>query len=288
MFPSLSDAWLGRVLKLCAGMTGALVLLILVFLVTESAPALSAIGITRFFTDPSWSPTPVAAEGSFNMVPMMAGTFWTSLVAMILAGPAGIGSAIYCHFYASPKVARLYQKLIELLAGIPSVVYGFWGLTALVPFLAKIEPPGASLLAGALILSVMILPTIALVSHAAFAGVPTELTRGAAALGMSRLHTIRHVVIPASKSGLFTGLLLGVGRALGETMAVLMVCGNVAQHPEGLFSPVRTLTANIALEMAYAMDDHRNALFISGLLLMTMVTGLVVAAEYAGRRRIYD
>lgn len=287
MFPLLSDPWLNRLLKLCAGMSGALVLLILIFLVVESVPALSSIGLFSFFSDPSWSPAEEASQGSFNMVPMVAGTLWATLLAMLAAGPVGIGLAIYCHYYATPVMAKLFRKLLELLAGIPSVVYGFWGLTAIVPILAKIHQPGASLLAGAMILGIMILPTVALVADSALFQVPRELIQGATALGMRPWSMIWGVILPTSRAGLFTGLLLGAGRALGETMAILMVSGNVVQHPETLFSPIRTLTANIALEMAYALGDHRNALFISGLLLMIMVTTLVILAELAGRRR-YD
>lgn len=287
MFRSPNDLWLGRILKCCAAASGALVLLILAFLVLESIPALSSIGPTRFFTDPVWSPKPQAAEGSFNMVPMISGTLLAAILSLLAAGPVGVGSAVFCHFYASPATAGIYRKIIELLAGIPSVVYGFWGLTTIVPILAEIQQPGTSLLAGSLILFMMILPTTALVTDAALSNVPKDLIQGAAALGMGTRATAWGVALPSARSGVFTGLLLGAGRALGETMAILMVCGNVARHPENLFSPIRTLTSNIALEMAYAMDDHRNALFISGLLLMMLVTALVLTAEYAGRGRLH-
>ena len=136
-------------------------------------------------------------------------------------------------------------------------------------------------------LSIMILPTIALSAEAALAGVPAEYRRAAAALGISRWSTVRHVVFPAARSGLFTGVLLETGRAIGETMAILMVCGNVIQTPTSLFDPVRTLTANIALEMAYAMGSHRSALFASGLLLLILIVALVAAAEAVSRGRIH-
>jgi phosphate transport system permease protein len=177
--------------------------------------------------------------------------------------------------------------LIELLAGIPSVVYGFWGLVVLVPLIGAIHPPGPSLLTGIVILTIMILPTIALLADASFADIPPQYLHGAAALGLPRWATIRGVVFPAAKSGLFTGVLLGSGRAIGETMAMLMVCGNVVQTPHGLFDPMRTLTANMALEMAYALGDHRAALFVSGLVLMAMIVALVTAAEWISRGRIY-
>ncbi len=147
------------------------------------------------------------------------------------------------------------------------------------PLINRIHPPGLSLLAGVLILTIMILPTIALMADAALANVPPSYLRGAAALGMSRWGTVRQVVLPAARQGLFTGVILATGRAIGETMAVLMVTGNVVRTPHSIFDPIRTLTANIALEMAYASGDHRGALFVSGLCLLVMIALLAMAAE---------
>ncbi|MFG0332126.1 MAG: phosphate ABC transporter permease subunit PstC, partial [Maioricimonas sp. JB049] len=237
--------------------------------------------------DASWHPAADAAEGTFNLLPMFVGTLLATGGAVLLATPLGVGSALFCRFYAPPLLARPYRMMIELLAGIPSVVYGFWGLVVLVPLIAAIAQPGSSLLAGILILSIMILPTVALVADASFSSVPRDYLRAAAALGLSRRGTITGVVLPTAASGLLTGVILAIMRALGETMAVLMVCGNVVQVPGSLFDPVRTLTANIALEMAYAMGDHRSALFVSGLLLMGLVTLLVAAAELVSRGRSF-
>lgn len=170
----------------------------------------------------------------------------------------------------------LYQRLIELLAGIPSVVYGFWGLVVLVPLINQLHPPGSSLLAGILILSLMILPTVTLVASSSFASVPASYFHSARALGLGQWAIVWGVVLPASKSGLIAGVVLATGRALGETMAVLMVCGNVVQVPDSLFAPVRTLTANMALEMGYATANHRSALFVSGLILMAVIAGLML------------
>jgi phosphate transport system permease protein len=260
-----------------------IVLLIVTFLVMEAFPVLRHVGVTRFFTDPSWHP----AEGFYNLTPMLWGTLFAMVGSVLIATPLGILSGVFCHYYAPPAVARPYRKLIELLAGIPSVVYGFWGLVVLVPLIGAIRPPGPSLLAGIVILTIMILPTIALMADASLTNVPQQYVRGAAALGLSRWATIRGVVFPATKSGLFTGVILGTGRAIGETMAILMVCGNVVQTPDSLFSPIRTLTANIALEMAYALGDHRAALFVSGLVLMAMIAALVAAADWISHGRIH-
>jgi phosphate transport system permease protein len=255
-----------------------------VFLVLGSLPVLRHVGLARFFTDSNWHPK---EDEQYNLTPMLVGTLYAMTGAVLVATPLGILSAIFCHFYAPPLIARIYRRLIELLAGIPSVVYGFWGLVTLVPLINEYRPPGASLLAGIIILTIMILPTIALMADAAIASVPRQYLTGATALGLSRWATIRGVVFPAAKSGLFTGVILETGRAIGETMAVLMVCGNVVQTPRSVFDPIRTLTANIALEMSFAMGDHRSALFVSGLILMGMIVALAVAAEIISKERIY-
>jgi len=280
---SRADAALVWGLRGAALVTGAIAILIAVFLVLESLPVLRAVGIGRFFSDPDWRP----ADGLYNLVPMLWGTVFAMTGAVLVATPLGILSAVFCHDYAPPRVATVYRRMIELLAGIPSVVYGLWGLMVLVPIIGSVQPPGPSLLAGIAVLSIMILPTIALSADAALANVPAEYRRSAAALGISRWSTVRYVIFPAAKSGLFTGVILETGRAIGETMAILMVCGNVIKTPKSLFDPVRTLTANIALEMAYAMGSHRSALFASGLLLLVLIIILVAAAEGISRGRIY-
>lgn len=278
-----TDDLLCWLLRGIAAISGLVVVLIVGFLVAESLPVLHHVGLLRFFTDPSWHP----AEGFYNLTPMLWGTLFAMTGSVLIATPLGILSAVFCHYYAPPVLARPYRRLIELLAGIPSVVYGFWGLVVLVPLIGEIHPPGPSLLAGILILTIMILPTIALMADASLANVPQHYLRGAAALGLPRWATIRGIVFPAAKSGLFTGVILETGRAIGETMAILMVCGNVVQTPSTLFDPIRTLTANIALEMAYALGDHRAALFVSGLVLMAMIVALAIAAEWISRGRIY-
>ena len=249
------------------------------FLFKESLLVLQAVGIKAFFRDASWNPS----EGSYNLVPMLWGTALAMLGSVFLATPLGIISALFCHYYAPLPIAKLYRSLIELLAGIPSVVYGFWGLVVLVPAINRLHPPGTSLLAGIAILTVMILPTITLVADASFAQIPSEYILSAKAMGLSTWGTITHIVLPTAKSGLLTGVILEIGRAIGETMAVLMVCGNVVQTPDSIFDPIRTLTANIALEMAYALDLHRSALFVSGLLLLGAIAFLAIAAELVDR-----
>lgn len=275
--PWRADAALIWTLRGLATVAGGIVLLIVAFLVVESVPALEGIGVLRFVTDGSWHPL----SDLFGMTPMIVASLIITLGAVLAATPLGIGSALFCRYYASPRIAIPYRRLIELLAGIPSVVYGFWGLVVLVPVLTH------SLLTGIVILTLMVLPTIALIADARLANVPEDYIRGSAALGLTRWAMLRGVVLPAARSGLVTAVMLATARAIGETMAVLMVCGNVVQMPKGLGDPVRTLTANIALEMAYAADSHRSALFVSGLLLMVIVGLLLAAAEWVSKGHLY-
>ena len=283
MSRSLGDTILIWALRACAAIAGAIVLLIGWFVLAESIPALRSIGLTRFFTDPSWHPT----QGFYGLAPMLWGTLLATAGAVLLATPLGIAAGVFCNFYAPPPLARVYRRVLELLAGIPSVVYGFWGLMVLVPLIGRMHPPGPSLLAGILVLTLMTLPTIALTADAAISSVPDDYRRAAAALGLSRFATVRRVILPVAKSGLLTGVILQVGRALGETMAILMVCGNQVQTPRSVFDPIRTLTANIALEMAYATGSHRGALFVSGLLLLGVIVCLVIVADLVARRRVH-
>ena len=273
--PSKADHFLFLIFRSLAGIAGAIVFFIFAFLVIESVPAIRDIGIFSFFTDPSWHPT----DNFYNLIPMLLGTLLATIGAVVLATPLGLLSALFCEFYAPNTVATIYRKFIELLAGIPSVVYGLWGLVVLVPLIARLKPPGPSLLAGIVVLTIMILPTVTLVGQSALRQVPREHIHGATALGLRRWRMIRHIILPTALPGIFTGVILQTGRAIGETMAILMVCGNVVKVPSSLFDPIRTLTANIALEMAYATGTHRASLFFTGLFLLILVVGLVMAAQ---------
>lgn len=278
---SRADRHLIALLRGCALLAAAIVLLILLFLIKEAWPLLRHVPLTRFITDASWHPV----QGLYKLTPMLSATLYSTLGTVLLATPLGIGSALFSRYYAPSFVAGGYRRLIELLAGIPSVVYGFWGLTTLAPLVGLLHPPGVSLLTGILILTLMILPTVALTVDAALAAVPIAYIHGAAALGLSRWGLISGVVLPSARSGIAAGTLLAAGRAIGETMAVLMVAGNVVEQPHSIFDSVRTLTANIALEMAYATGEHRAALFVSGMALMAMVLVLVGLAELFSKER---
>lgn len=282
LFRLPSNFLLPLILRLTAAVTGVVLLLIVYFLVQGALPVLLQAGWRRFITDAAWNP----ASGLFNLKPIFWGTVLATLGSITLAAPLGILSAIFCLHYAPTAVAKVYRAMIELMAGIPSVVYGFWGLVVLVPFLVEKHPPGASLAVAIVILTLMILPTITLVAMASLSNLPLHLQQGSAALGLSRAATVWWVLIPAAKSGIATSVVLATGRALGETMAVLMVSGNVVQIPKTLFDPMRTLAANIALEMAYAMNLHRSALFVSALVLMILVTALVLTAEGLSKEKL--
>lgn len=277
MSPWRADAALAWTLRALAAIAGGIVVLIVGFLLIESLPALRAIGIGRFLSDASWHPR----SDRFDMTPMIAASLAVTFGALLLAAPAGLGSAVFCRYYAPRRLAALYRRLIELLAGIPSVVYGFWGLVVVVPVI------GSSLLAGILIVALMVLPTVALLADASLANVPREYVLGGTALGLTRSRMIQRLILPAARNGLVTAVILATARAIGETMAVLMVSGNVVRLPGSLTDPVRTLTANIALEMSYAADAHRSALFVSGLLLMMMVGLLIAAAESISKGHLY-
>lgn len=246
-------------------------LLIFAFLVIESYRVIEEVGLTKIITDPSWNPV----DGYFNLLPMIAGTVLVVLGAILITTPLGLSLAIFSRYYAPKPIAVFYRSLMELLSGIPSVVYGLWGIVVLVPIINSFHPPGTSLVAGILVLSIMILPVFVLVTDAAFSKVPTEHISAGFALGLTKWAVIKAIVLPGSKPGILSGMVLKTGRAIGETMAVLMVCGNIVQVPGSIFEPIRTLTANIALEMAYATNEHRSALFFTGLTLMCIVASLV-------------
>lgn len=274
-------------LYVCGAVSAAVTLLISAFLLLEAVEGFHEIGVARFVTDETWDPAEGVAAGAFNLTPMIVGTVACTSGAMLLASPAGLLLAIFATFYAPRWLASVYRHLLELLAGIPSVVFGLWGLVTLTPLIRRIEPPGPSLLAGILILSLMILPTVTLLSTAALQAVPRSYQLACSALALSRWRTIWQVMVPAAWPGIGAALILAAARALGETMAVLMVCGNVVQSPTSLFAPVRTLTANIALELGYAMGAHRAALFVSGFVLLLMVVTLVYIAARIRRRQLH-
>lgn len=273
--PPRSDLALAVTLRLLAALGVALLAIIVWCLLGEAWNAFDTVGFVRFVTDAHWHPT----EDGFGLGPMATASAVSSFGSVALAAPIGIGAAVHCRFYCGPRTSSIYRQLVGLFAGIPSVIFGFWGLTALVPLIAAAHPPGASLLAGTLILALMILPTIVLTSHAALDAVPLHYLAAGHALGLRRGTIVLQVALAAARRGILAGVILSLARALGETMAMMMVSGNVVQVPASIFDPVRTLAANIALEMAYATGIHRSALYVCGIVLIAIVTLLTLLSE---------
>jgi phosphate transport system permease protein len=253
------------------------VILILFFLIIESLPALRSIGITHFLFDSAWYPL----EGQYNLLPMLVGSIYITFFAMLICLPLALGSAIYLVVYVNMFVQGVVFRLLEILAGIPSVIFGLWGMLTVVPVISQIEGPGTSAIAGAIIVAMMIIPALVLMfSYILQRKVESHYLQ-TVVLGLNKEQSILKVIVPASFSSLGGALILQTTRAIGETMAVLMVCGNIPQIPTNIFDSVRTLTTNTALEMAYATGEHRSSLFVSGLILVFFVALLLLAMKLA-------
>lgn len=255
-----------------AGISVLAVALICVFLFANGVPALAQIGLPEFLFGTTWRP----ANDIYGIFPMIVGSIYVTAGAMVVGVPTGLLCAIFLSRFASGKIAAVLKPGVELLAGIPSVVYGFFGLVILVSFVRANTPDnvtgnGLSLLAASVLLGIMILPTIITVAQSALDAVPKKYYEGSLALGADHERSVFRVIVPAATSGIMASIVLGVGRAIGETMAVIMVAGNQALIPESIFSGVRTMTANIVLEMGYAADLHRGALVATGVVLFVFI-----------------
>jgi phosphate transport system permease protein len=263
-------------LFLCALIAVLGVILITFFIVREGWPVIQKVGFFNFVLGKQWAPT----QQIYGIYPMVLGSVLATLGALVIGVPIGVGCAVFLAEIAKPRIANIIRPGIELLAGIPSVVYGLYGLVVLVPFIRKtFNNQGFSILAGSLILAVMILPTIINISESAIRSVPKEYKEGSLALGGSHWQAIYKVIVPAARSGIIAGIILGMGRAIGETMAVIMITGNSTLIPESILSPIRTLTGNIGIEMGYASGEHQQALFATGIVLFIFIMILNVAAN---------
>lgn len=269
-----------HILFFAAALTSILaVLLICVFLFANGIPAMKEIGFFSFLTGTKWSPGNTPA--SYGILPMILGSIYITAGAIILGVPVGILSAVFLARFCPKKIYRPLKSAVNLLAGIPSVVYGFFGLVVLVPLIRNLfgqfGSNGSSILTASLLLGIMILPTIIGVSESAIRAVPESCYEGALALGATHERSVFFTVLPAAKSGITASVILGIGRAVGETMAVIMVAGNQARIPVSIFKGVRTLTSNIVIEMGYAADLHREALIATGVVLFffILVTNLL-------------
>ncbi len=256
--------------------------IITVFIFEEGSPILFKHGIKNFLLGLNWYPT----EQSFGLLPMIIGSLFVTLGALVIGVPFGLGCAIFLTEFSSRRLRQIIKPIIELLAGIPSVVYGFMGVIILVPFIRKtLGGPGLSVLAASFVLGIMILPTIISISIDSLQALPPSYREGSIALGATRWQTTKMVLLPAARSGIIASIILGMGRAIGETMAVIMIAGNAASIPRSILDPVRTLTSNIALEMGYASGEHRQALFATGIILFIIIMILNWIANITSARR---
>ncbi len=262
------------------------VALICVFLFANGVPAMSEIGFLDFLTGTMWKPN----NDIYGILPMIVGSLYVTAGAIIIGVPIGILTAVFMAFYCPKQIYKPLKTATELLAGIPSVVYGFFGLVVVVPLIRQLGRSlgfggnGSSMLTASLILGMMILPTIIGLTESSLRAVPPQYYEGAVALGATHERTIFRVVLPAAKSGTIAAVVLGVGRAIGETMAVIMVAGNQARMPQGIFRGVRTLTANIVIEMGYATDLHREALIATGVVLFVFILIINFCVALLNRR----
>ena len=257
------------------------VALICVFLFANGVPGMAKIGVWDFLSGQKWKP----GNEAFGILPFSLGSVYVTAGALIVGVPAGLLTAIFMSCFASKKVVKIMRPAVSLLAGIPSVVYGFFGLVVLVPLVREVfGGTGSSLLTACVLLGMMILPTIITVSESALNAVPSSYYESALALGASHERSVFHVVLPAAKSGVMAGIILGVGRAIGEATAVMMVAGNRTSMPKSLIKGVRTLTSNIVLEMGYATDLHREALIATAVVLFVFILIINVLTSILKRR----
>lgn len=253
---------------LAAGFSFFAVLLICLFLFANGIPAIQKIGIADFLFGTKWKP----GNDLYGIFPMILGSFYVTAGAVILGVPVGLMTAVFLSKFCPEWLHKILKPAIDLLAGIPSVVYGFFGLMVIVPAVRNVfGGNGSSILTASILLGMMILPTIISVSESALNAVPQSFYEGSRALGATHERSVFKTMLPAAKSGIMAGIILGIGRAIGETMAVIMVAGNQARIPDSILKGIRTLTANIVIEMGYATDLHREALIATGVVLFVFI-----------------
>lgn len=257
------------------------VALICVFLFVNGIPGMVKIGAWDFLSGEKWKP----GQEVFGILPFILGSVYVTAGALVVGVPAGLLTALFLSRFASRRMVKLLRPAVQLLAGIPSVVYGFFGLVVLVPLVRQVfGGTGSSLLTASLLLGMMILPTVITVAESALNAVPSSYYEGALALGATHERSVFHVILPAAKSGVMAGIILGIGRAIGEATAVMMVAGNRTSMPKGLLTGVRTLTSNIVIEMGYATDLHREALIATAVVLFVFILLINVLTSILKRR----
>ena len=269
-----------------AALTSVLaVALICIFLFAGGLPAMAKIGFGDFIFGRKWKP----GNNIFGIFPMIMGSICVTGVSLAIGVPVGLFTSVFMAAYCPKKIYRVCQSAINLMAGIPSIVYGFFGLVLIVPLMNTLTgKDGSTMLTASIVLAIMILPTIIAQAETSLRSVPDSYYEGSLALGATKERSLFFVVLPAAKSGVIAGIVLGIGRAIGETMAVVMVAGNQTRMPAGLFKGLRTMTANIVLEMGYAADLHRDALIVTGVVLFVFILIINLAVSMLNRRTFHE
>ncbi len=278
----LSESIMKIVFMLSATVSIFAVALICYFLFNQGLPAMTEIGVINFLTGTLWKPL----EGNFGILPMIIGSIYVTAGAIIVGVPTGLLCAIFMAKFCPPRLYRIMKPTIDLLAGIPSIVYGFFALMVIVPIVQDITgTSGKGILTASIMLGIMILPTIVSVSEASIRAVPESYYEGSLALGATHERSVFFATVPAAKSGIMAGVILGIGRAIGETMAVSMIAGNQPIIPDSITSGVRTMTANIVLEMGYAGEGmHRGALIATAVVLFVFILIINISFSLLKRR----
>lgn len=278
------EKFMHGIFALAAGFSIIAVILICVFLFAGGIPFIAKTGFMDFLFGLKWAPSDVPA--SYGIFPMILGSIYITAGALLIGAPLGIFTAIFMAKFCPKSFYKFLKPSIGLLAGIPSVVYGFFGIVVLIPFVRNVfGGNGNSILTASILLGVMILPTIIGVLESSLRAVPELYYEGALALGASHERSVFFVVFPAAKSGVLAAIVLGIGRAIGETMAVIMVAGNQARMPDGILKGIRTLTANIVIEMGYAADMHKDALIATGVVLFVFILIINLSLSLLKRRK---
>ena len=276
----LKELALKNLFLLCAGVAVAGVVLIFAFVGVRGWPIFAEVGPWAFLTGGEWNPT----AGLYGILPLIYGSVVVMLGALVIGTPLAVGTAIFLSEIATPRVRSIVRPAVELLAGIPSVIYGFFGLIILRPIVANAtDGLGFGAVTAWFILAIMIVPTIAAISEDALRSIPPGIREASYAMGATQWQTIYKVLVPAAKIGIIDAIILGMGRAIGETMAVLMVVGNAPVFPESISDPIATLTTQIVMDMPYAAGDHRTALFGMAIILFLVSMGLVALVRLMSR-----
>ena len=256
------------------------VALICIFLFANGFPAIVEIGPLKFLVGMTWKPT----EGQYGIFPMIIGSIYVTGIAILVGVPIGLFCAVFMAKFCPRKLYKILKPAISLLAGIPSIVYGFFGLVVIVPIMQQLVGTGKNVLTAGILLGIMILPTIIEISESSLRAVPQSYYEGSLALGATHERSVYFATLPAAKSGIMAGIILGIGRAIGETMAVVMIAGNQPVLPKSLFVGVRTMTANIVMEMGYAEGLHRDALIATGVVLFVFILLINVCFSLVKRK----